>query len=218
MSTGQLFPLDDHLAGTQTRLGPQAVILRGFALPHVDALWTALQAVLTEAPFRHMVTPGGQRMSVSLTNCGSLGWTSDTQGYRYTRDDPKTGRPWPAMPAAFVQLAEDAARQGGFDNFRPDACLINRYLPGSRMSLHQDRNERDFSAPIVSVSLGIPALFLWGGQRRADRAVRIPLFHGDVAAWGGEDRLRFHGIAPLKEDYHPLTGSERINFTLRRAG
>ncbi len=218
MNTAQLFQLDDHLAGTQTHLGPQSVILRGFALSHVAALWPALQAVLADAPFRHMLTPGGQRMSVSLTNCGSLGWTSNTQGYRYTRDDPHTGRPWPEMPAAFLQLAEDAARKAGFFNFSPDACLINRYIPGSRMSLHQDKNERDFSAPIVSVSLGIPALFLWGGQRRAERALRIPLFHGDVTVWGGEDRLRFHGIAPLKDGVHPLTGSERINFTLRQAG
>lgn len=218
MNNAPLFQLDDHLSGTETRLGPQAVILRGFALPHIEALWSALQAVVADAPFRHMVTPGGQRMSVSLTNCGCLGWTSDTQGYRYTRIDPDTGSPWPTMPAPFLQLAEDAARHAGFNNFRPDACLINRYLPGSRMSLHQDRNERDFSAPIVSVSLGIPALFLWGGQRRAERAARMPLFHGDVAVWGGEDRLRFHGIAPLKHDFHPLTGSERINFTLRRAG
>ena len=218
MSTAPLFDLDDHhLAGTETRLGPQALVLRGFALPHVERLWPALQTVIEQAPFRHMVTPGGQRMSVALTNCGTLGWTSDTRGYRYSALDPDSGLPWPALPAPFMQLAQDAARQGGFADFTPDACLINRYQPGARMSLHQDRNERDFLAPIVSVSLGIPAFFLWGGQRRTDRAERVPLFHGDVAVWGGVDRLRFHGVAPLKEDTHPLLGAERINFTFRRA-
>lgn len=217
MSTAPLFDLDDHLAGTETRLGPQALVLRGFALPYVERLWPALQAVLEQAPFRHMLTPGGKRMSVALSNCGALGWTSDTEGYRYTRTDPLTGQPWPALPAPFMQLAEEAARQAGFASFKPDACLINRYLPGTRMSLHQDRNECDLSAPIVSVSLGIPAVFLWGGQRRADSARRVPLFHGDVAVWGGQDRLRFHGVAPLKDDTHPLLGAERINFTFRRA-
>lgn len=218
MGTNPLFELDHHLAGTEIRLGSQALVMRGFALPYVKVLWPALQAVITQAPFRHMVTPGGQRMSVALTNCGALGWSSDTRGYRYSALDPDSGQPWPTLPAPFMQLAQDAARQAGFADFTPDACLINRYQPGARMSLHQDRNERDLSAPIVSVSLGIPAVFLWGGQRRADRAERVPLFHGDVAVWGGVDRLRFHGVAPLKEDTHPLLGAMRINFTFRRAG
>lgn len=217
-TTAPLFELDNPLAGTQTRLGPQAVVLRGIALPYVDAIWPTLQAVIAQAPFRHMITPGGQRMSVPLTNCGTLGWTSDTKGYRYTTCDPDSGQPWPALPAPFIQLARDAAAQAGFLGFTPDACLINRYQPGTRLSLHQDKNERDFSAPIVSVSLGIPAMFLWGGQRRADRPERVPLFHGDVAVWGGVDRLRFHGVAPIKDSTHPLLGAERINFTFRRAG
>lgn len=181
-------------------------------------LWEALQQVLTQAPLRHMVTPGGQRMSVPLTNCGALGWTSDRGGYRYRGDDPLSGRAWPAMPAAFAQLAREAAAAAGFAGYAPDTCLINCYRPGARLTLHQDRNERDFSQPIVSVSLGIAATFLWGGAERGDRAARVPLFHGDVAVWGGVDRLRFHGIAPVREAHHPLTGGTRINFTFRRAG
>lgn len=218
MNTASLFGQENPLAGTETRLGPQAVVLRGFALPYVDALWPSLQAVIAQAPFRHMVTPGGQHMSVPLTNCGTLGWTSDTRGYRYTANDPDSSQPWPALPAPFMQLAHEAAAQAGFADFTPDACLINRYRPGARLSLHQDRNERDFSFPIVSVSLGVPAVFLWGGQRRTDRAERVPLFHGDVAVWGGADRLRFHGVAPIKESVHPLLETQRINFTFRRAG
>lgn len=216
--TADLFADDQPLAGSRTPLGPQAVVLRGFALAHIEALWPALQHVVAQAPFRHMVTPGGQRMSVPLTNCGRLGWTSSHAGYRYRGDDPDSGQPWPAMPEAFACLAAQAAHAAGFEGFAPDACLINRYTPGTRLTLHQDRNERDFSQPIVSVSLGIPALFLWGGLRRGDCTVRVPLFHGDVAVWGGVDRLRFHGIAPVREAVHPLTGGERINFTFRRAG
>ena len=216
--TADLFADHAPPPGEVVTLGPQACVLRGFALPHVDALWPALQAVLAQAPFRHMVTPGGQRMSVALTNCGALGWVSDRRGYRYAPRDPDSGAPWPALPAAFQRLAHDAAAAAGVDGFAPDACLINRYAPGTRLSLHQDRDERDLSQPIVSVSLGVPAVFLWGGLQRADRAERVPLFHGDVAVWGGADRLRFHGVAPIRAATHALTGSERINFTLRRAG
>ena len=181
-------------------------------------LWPALQTVVAQAPWRHMQTPGGQRMSVALTNCGALGWVSDRRGYRYSALDPDSGQPWPPLPAPFADLATQAAAAAGFDGFTPDACLINRYAPGARMGLHQDRDERDLAQPIVSVSLGLPAVFLWGGLRRADRTVRVPLLHGDVVVWGGVDRLRFHGIAPLPEGHHPLTGAQRINFTLRRAG
>ena len=216
--TQDLFNDDGLAPGSTTRLGPQAVVLRGFALPLVDALWPALQAVVAQAPCRHMVTPGGQRMSVPLTNCGALGWTSDRRGYRYSAQDPESGLPWPAMPAPFQRLAHEAAAAAGFKGFAPEACLVNRYRPGTRLTLHQDRNERDFSQPIVSVSLGIPALFLWGGAARGDRALRVPLTHGDVAVWGGVDRLRFHGVAVIQQATHPLTGAERINFTFRRAG
>lgn len=199
-------------------IGPCAFVLRGFALSSVEELLCAVAAVQEQAPFRHMVTPGGFAMSVALTNCGELGWTSDRQGYRYTGTDPDSGRPWPAMPGAFRRLAREAAAEAGFPGFDPDACLLNRYLPGARLTLHQDKNERDFGAPIVSVSLGMPAMFLFGGHRRADPASRIPLFHGDVAVWGGADRLRYHGILPLKDQAHPLLGSQRINFTFRKAG
>ena len=209
---------DDTPQTGATRLGPQAQVLRGFALPWVDVLWPALQSVVMQAPWRHMRTPGGQRMSVALTNCGALGWVSDRRGYRYSALDPDSGQPWPPLPAPFADLATQAAAAAGFDGFTPAACLINRYAPGARMGLHQDRDERDLAQPIVSVSLGLPAVFLWGGLRRADRTVRVPLLHGDVVVWGGVDRLRFHGIAPLPEGHHPLTGAQRINFTLRRAG
>lgn len=216
--TADLFGHPAPAPGTQERLGPQSLVLRGMALPFVAELLPALRAVEAAAPFRHMVTPGGFTMSVALTNCGRLGWTSDRRGYRYTEADPLDGRPWPAMPDAFLHLARAAAALAGFEGFAPDACLVNRYLPGARLTLHQDRNERDFSAPIVSVSLGIPAVFLFGGHERADRAARVPLFHGDVVVWGGVDRLRYHGVMPLKAAEHPLLGAQRINFTFRKAG
>ncbi|ADP18614.1 alpha-ketoglutarate-dependent dioxygenase AlkB [Achromobacter xylosoxidans A8] len=213
-----LFGDDGAAQGGRVALGPQAVVLRGFALPVVDALLAGVDAVAAQAPFRHMDTPGGYTMSVALTNCGQLGWTSDARGYRYARIDPLSGQPWPAMPEAFLRLAQTAAAEAGFPGFEPDACLVNRYEPGSRLSLHQDKNERDYGAPIVSVSLGMPAMFLFGGDQRTDKASRTPLFHGDVVVWGGVDRLRYHGIMPIKDLPHPRLGSQRINFTIRRAG
>lgn len=213
-----LFDAEEVPVATRERIGERAVVLRGLALPYVPELLPALEAIERTAPFRHMTTPGGLHMSVALTNCGALGWTSDAHGYRYTGRDPQTGQPWPAMPAPFLRLARAAAAEAGFERFRPDACLVNRYLPGTRLSLHQDRDEHDFAAPIVSVSLGIPAVFLFGGHVRADRAARIPLHHGDVVVWGGPDRLRYHGVLPVKEARHPLLGRQRINFTFRKAG
>jgi alkylated DNA repair protein (DNA oxidative demethylase) len=177
----------------------------------------ALQAITAQVPFRHMTTPGGFIMSVAMTNCGAAGWVSDTSGYRYTAVDPQSGERWPAMPGAFAQLAREAAAQGGFDGFVPDACLINRYDPGARLSLHQDKNERDYSAPIVSVSLGLPALFLFGGTRRAERPQRVPVAHGDVVVWGGPARLRYHGVLALKHGEHPALGQQRLNLTFRVA-
>lgn len=182
------------------------------------ALVADLRAVVAQAPLFSPMTPHGRPVSVRMTSAGRFGWVSDRRGYRYSALDPDSGQPWPPLPAPFADLATQAAAAAGFDGFTPDACLINRYAPGARMGLHQDRDERDLAQPIVSVSLGLPAVFLWGGLRRADRTVRVPLLHGDVVVWGGVDRLRFHGIAPLPEGHHPLTGAQRINFTLRRAG
>jgi len=202
----------------QEPLEPGAVVLRHFANAREAELLAAVQEVIEQAPLRHMVTPGGFRMSVAMTNCGALGWVTDRTGYRYDAIDPDSERPWPRMPTAFTRLAADAASQAGFRNFVPDACLVNRYEPGTRLSLHQDRNERDFSQPIVSVSLGIPAVFLFGGPRRADKARRVPLVHGDVVVWGGPARLNYHGVLPLKEGTHPLLGPCRVNLTFRKAG
>jgi alkylated DNA repair protein (DNA oxidative demethylase) len=199
-------------------LGPRAFVLRGFALPYVTQLLPALDAVLQAASFRQMTTPGGFKMSAGLSSCGKLGWTSDRHGYRYTEIDPDSGLHWPAMPAVFMRLAQAAAAEAGFAGFVPDACLINRYEPGAKMSLHQDRNERDMDAPVVSISLGIPALFQFGGEQRSDKTQRVPLFHGDVVVWGGPDRLRYHGILPVKPAHHPLLGNCRVNMTFRKAG
>lgn len=195
-----------------------SMLLRGFALPQVGALLPALDDIARAAPLRHMLTPGGLPMSVAMSSCGQLGWVTDRRGYRYAALDPATGQPWPLMPAVFLRLAQAAALAAGYARFVPDACLVNRYVPGARMALHQDRDERDFTAPIVSVSLGLPATFLFGGAARADKAARIPLLHGDVVVWGGVDRLRFHGVAPLKEGEHALLGAQRINLTFRQAG
>ncbi len=177
----------------------------------------ALSRVIEQAPFRHMVTPGGFRMSVAMSNCGSLGWISDRTGYRYDEIDPDSGRNWPSMPDSFEKLAAGAAKEAGFQQFKPDACLINRYGTGARLSLHRDKNERDFNQPIVSVSLGIPATFLFGGMTRSGKTTRVPVVHGDVVVWGGPARLRYHGVMPLKEGFHPQVGAYRVNLTFRKA-
>ncbi|MBF6039383.1 DNA oxidative demethylase AlkB [Pseudomonas sp. P154a] len=200
------------------QIGEQACVLRGFALPWLESLLTALEGVLTVAPFRQMVTPGGFTMSVALSSCGALGWTTDRSGYTYTRNDPQTGQPWPKMPEVFFELAQAAARGAGFTDFVPDSCLINRYVPGAKMSLHQDKDEGSYAAPIVSVSLGLPATFLFGGFERSDKSQRVPLLHGDIVVWGGVDRLRYHGVLPIKDGHHPKLGEQRINFTFRKAG
>ena len=198
-------------------LGRGAVVLRGFAIADEAALLAALAQVIAQAPLRHMVTPGGFRMSVAMTNCGALGWISDRAGYRYDAIDPVSAAHWPPMPEVFSALATRAAAQAGFEDFAPDACLANRYEPGARLSLHQDKDERDFSAPIVSVSLGIPAVFLFGGDNRSDKQKRVPLAHGDVVVWGGPARLRYHGVLPLKDNQHALLGGYRFNLTFRKA-
>jgi alkylated DNA repair protein (DNA oxidative demethylase) len=212
-----LFASQDERAAARCELAPGAVLLRGFALPFEAALAGAIASVAAAAPFRHMRTPGGFTMSVAMTNCGRFGWVSSERGYRYAEHDPESGARWPAMPAVILELGRDAATAGGFAEFGPDACLVNRYEPGARLTLHQDRDERDFAAPIVSVSLGVPAVFLFGGSTRKERPQRLTLTHGDVVVWGGASRLRYHGVAPLKEADHPFAGSARINLTLRRA-
>jgi alkylated DNA repair protein (DNA oxidative demethylase) len=198
-------------------LAEGAVLLRGFAKPVETGLLEALRAIVEQAPFRHMATPGGYQMSVAMTNCGHFGWVTDRSGYRYDPNDPQSGKPWPAMPGSFRELACQAADRAGFGGFDPDACLVNRYQPSARMSLHQDKDESDFTAPIVSVSLGLPATFLFGGLKRSDKPRRFRLEHGDVIVWGGPSRLAFHGIAPLADGEHSLLGRQRINLTFRKA-
>jgi alkylated DNA repair protein (DNA oxidative demethylase) len=217
--TADLFA-DDALQQPARRepIGDQSYVLRGYALPWIERLLPELRRVLAQAPFRQMVTPGGFTMSAALSSCGDLGWTTDASGYRYTPLDPRSQQPWPAIPDTLRQLAVLAAAEAGFADFAPDACLINRYVAGAKMSLHQDKNERRYSEPVVSVSLGLPAIFLFGGHERSAKTQKISLFHGDVVVWGGVDRLRFHGVMPIKEGVHPVMGPQRINLTFRTAG
>lgn len=198
-------------------LGPGAVLLRDFVSSRAATVLAALEEVVQGSPFRFMTTPGGYRMSVAMTNCGATGWVTDRSGYRYDALDPLSAVRWPEMPPVFRELAVEAAGAAGFAEFAPDACLINRYEPGARLSLHQDKNERDLDSPIVSVSLGLSAVFLLGGHRRADRPRRVPIAHGDVVVWGGPARLRFHGVQPLKDGLHPDLGRRRINLSFRKA-
>ncbi len=198
-------------------LAEGAVVLRGYAGGEAGALVAAVKAIAVAAPFRHMVTPGGSRMSVAMTSCGAAGWITDRRGYRYSPTDPESGETWPPMPALFADLAGRAAAAAGFAGLAPDSCLINRYEPGGRLSLHRDEDELDLGAPVVSVSLGLPAVFLWGGARRSDRQARRRLDNGDVVVWGGPARLTYHGVAPLAPGEHPLTGACRLNLTFRRA-
>ena len=208
----ELFALPDR-----ETLSEGAVLLRGFAKDVAGRILADLGSITAISAFRHMVVPTGHRMSVAMTNAGTVGWIADRSGYRYDTIDPETGEPWPAMPGSFRHLATCAADAAGYPGFRPDGCLINRYQPGSRLTLHQDRNERDFSQPIVSVSLGLPARFLWGGPARKDKVRRLPLHNGDVVVWGGKARLTFHGVDTLADGTHPLTGRGRINLTFRNA-
>ncbi len=192
-------------------------ILPEFAEPHTKVLLSVVEHVTSLSPLRRMNTPGGFRMAAQITNCGRLGWVTDKGGYRYQRTDPLTGEPWPAMPDVIYDLAIEAAKVCGFKLFEPDVCLVNCYQPGAGMGLHQDKDEKDFSAPIVSISLGVPAIFLFGGLKRQDKPTAHLLKHGDIVVWGGEDRLRFHGVQPIKLSHHPLTGQKRINLTIRQA-
>lgn len=215
--SGELFGELPQLQAEKLPLSDGAVLLRGFVTNQAKTLWEAVTAINAVAPFRHMTTPGGFRMSVAMTNCGDVGWVSDAKGYRYSPIDPQTGHHWPEMPALFRRLATGAAKAAGFDGFDADACLVNRYEPGARLTLHQDKDEHDYSQPIVSVSLGLPAVFLWGTNTRKDRPRRIRLESGDVVVWGGPARKIYHGIAPLADGDDPITGRYRINLTFRKA-
>ena len=214
--TADLFEAVPDVLPSREAMAEGAVLLRGFARASEAELLPALRAILRQAPFRHLITPGGHRMSVAMTNCGSVGWVSDSTGYRYDAIDPESRQPWPAMPTVLRRLAADAASDAGFNGFEPEACLINRYVPGAKLSLHQDKDELDFAAPIVSVSLGLPAIFLFGGLKRADKPARYRLVHGDVVVWGGPSRLFFHGVAPLADGEHAVMGRQRINLTFRK--
>jgi alkylated DNA repair protein (DNA oxidative demethylase) len=215
--TADLFESVSDVLPAVEAMAEGAVLLRGFARSREEKLIADVRGIVEQAPFRHMVTPGGHQMSVAMTNCGSAGWVTDRTGYRYDGVDPESGKPWPEMPPSFCQLAGQAASQAGFGSFAPDACLINRYQPGARMSLHQDKDEDDFGAPIVSVSLGLPAIFLFGGLKRSDKPRRFRLQHGDIVVWGGPARLAFHGVAPLADGEHARMGRQRINLTFRKA-
>ena len=184
-------------------------MLRGFTVAEAPRLIAEVERITAVAPFRRLVTPGGYTMSVAMTNCGKVGWVSDRSGYRYDPVDPDTGAAWPPMPSAFLDLAVRAATEAGFPGYDPDACLINRYEPGAKLGLHQDRDENDAWAPIVSVSLGAGAVFLWGGKRRSDPVRRLRVEEGDVAVWGGPARFVYHGVAPVREGV-------RVNLTFRK--
>ncbi len=201
---------------TREQLGDGAVLLRGCVGEDEQALLADLRVIVKAAPFRHLITPGGHTMSVAMTNCGRVGWVSDSRGYRYDPVDPDSGQNWPDMPPSMRSLAARAAATGGYDGFTPDACLINRYKPSAKLSLHQDKDELDLDAPIVSVSLGLPATFLFGGLTRNAVQKRYRLTHGDVVVWGGPLRLAYHGVAPLPEGEHPVMGAQRINLTFRK--
>jgi DNA oxidative demethylase len=214
--TADLFESVAEPRASQQEIAEGAVLLRGFARSFESELIADIGDIVARAPFRHMITPGGHQMSVAMTNCGRLGWVTDRRGYRYDANDPEAQKPWPAMPPSFRELAKQAAAHAGFGGFAPDACLVNRYQPGAKMSLHQDKDELDFGAPIVSVSLGLPAIFLFGGLKRGDKPRRFRLEHGDVVVWGGPARLVYHGVAPLADGEHALMGRQRINLTFRK--
>lgn len=212
--------MDDLFLGldkAKEEMADGASLLRRYAFDNANNLLAHIEGISEAAPFRHMVTPGGFSMSVGMTNCGPFGWVTDRKGYRYQETDPESGQPWPAMPESFLSLAIDAAKNAGYPDFVPNACLINRYKPGAKMSLHQDKDERDFTNPIVSVSLGLPATFQFGGINRGDPVRKYPLSHGDVVVWGGPSRLFYHGIMPLKEGTHDAAGRARFNLTFRHA-
>ncbi len=211
-----LFSTDGTESWWQEPICPGAVVLRQFATAATTDILTTLDGLIADAPLRQMQTPGGGKMSAALSACGDYGWVSDRRGYRYAAIDPLTQQAWPEMPDLLSTLAARAAAAAGYPHYSPDVCLINCYETGAKMGLHQDKDELDFSAPIVSVSLGVPANFQFGGAKRTDKPVKIPLQHGDVVVWGGPARLNFHGVLTVRKALHPLTGSRRFNLTFRK--
>lgn len=189
-------------------IAPNVWLLRGWV--STAPLQMDIETIAAQAPFRHMQVPGGQSMSVAMTNCGNWGWITDPTGYRYIAEDPLSQKPWPAMPPTWQRLARDAAARVGWQDFVPDACLLNRYEPGARMGLHQDKNERDYSQPIVSVSIGASCSFQVGGLLRKDQVKSTALHDGDVVVWGADARLIHHGVRPVK-------AAVRYNLTFRKA-
>ncbi len=202
----------------RTAMAPGAVLLRGLGRADDVAMLAAAQTVIAQAPLRPMQTPGGHTMSIQISRCGSMGWVSEPGGYRYAASNPQTRQPWPAIPPGLVDFAVRAAAEAGYPGFVPDSCLINQYLPGNKLGLHQDRDERDLRAPVVSLSLGLTATFLFGGLQRTGKTQRYRLAHGDVVVWGGPSRLAFHGVLPVADGHHPLLGRRRINLTFRKVG
>jgi DNA oxidative demethylase len=210
--------LFENIQPNKLEVDKDAYYLSGYALTNEKALIIDLHEVLSQASLRQMMTKMGFYTSAAMTNCGQLGWVSDRKGYRYEALNPLTGKSWPAMPVSFFQLAQNAALEAGFSDFKPDACLINQYKVGASMGLHQDKNELDFTQPILSVSLGIPAIFKFGGLSRSDKPIKIRLTHGDIVVWGGDARLNYHGIIPLQPNNHAVLGPYRYNLTFRKAG
>lgn len=170
------------------------------------------------APFRHPRTPGGHPTSAAMTNAGQAGWWSDRQGYRYLIHQPDSDRPWPSMPASFHAAVEVGTRGTPWPDFSPDACLINFYGAAAKMGLHQDKDERDFTQPIVTVSLGDAADFLVGGFARTDKTAVVRLHSGDVLVMGGPSRMRFHGVRRIHTGTSPLSALHgRYSLTFRKA-
>lgn len=202
---------------TTVLLAEGAMVLRRFATPVVVALMEGVEAVVAQSPLRRLIVPNGRPMRIEMTNCGLVGWVNIDGRYRYSRVDPLTGRSWPGMPATFRRIAGAAASAAGYPDFQPAVCIINRYAVGADLQMHQDRDDTQDRQPVVSVSLGLPAIFHFGGQGRGEKPLTIPLDDGDVVVWGGASRMHRHGVAPVAPGVHPRTGAYRYNLTFRTA-
>lgn len=194
---------------------PDLFVLANFV--DTNPLMVQVERITKVSPFRKMMTPNGHYTGVALTNCGDFGWTSDRNEYRYSSSDPLNNQPWLAIPESFKALAKNAAHVAGFKDFEPDACLINQYLIGTKLGSHQDKNEKDFSQPIVSVSIGLSAVFQIFGNQRAGQAINYRLYDGDVVVWGNSARLCYHGVRTLSAAELDPTCQQRINITFRKS-